>query len=102
MLIHTVLLEPASDTAQAAFDEAMGILDAVAARLPGMVGFHHGPNRDFEKKSQAYTYGFTCLFESQAALEAYAGDVEHQRAGGMLVANCRGGADGIFVSDLEV
>ncbi len=102
MLIHTVLLEPASDTAQAAFDEAMAILEQVASNLPGMIAFHHGPNRDFEKKSQAYPYGFTCMFEDQAALEAYAADPEHQRAGGMLVANCRNGADGIFVSDLEV
>jgi hypothetical protein len=102
MLIHTVLLEPSSDTSQAAFDEAMVILASVAARLPGMVGFHHGPNRDFENKSANYTYGFTCLFDDQNALEAYASDDEHKRAGGMLVANCRGGADGIFVSDLEV
>jgi len=102
MLIHTVLLEPASDHAQAGFDEAMDILATVAERLPGMIAFHHGPNRDFEMKSQAYPYGFTCLFEDKAALEAYAADVEHQRAGAMLVANCRGGAEGIFVSDLEV
>ena len=102
MLIHTVLLEPASDTAQAAFDEAMEILEQVAANLPGMIGFHHGPNRDFERKSQAYSYGFTGLFEDRAALEAYAADPDHQRAGGLLVANCRNGADGIFVSDLEV
>ena len=102
MLIHTVLLDPATDNAQAAFDEAMVILASVAARLPGMIGFHHGPNRDFENKSESYTYGFACLFDDQAALEAYASDAEHKRAGAMLVANCRGGADGIFVSDLEV
>ncbi len=102
MLIHTVLLEPASDAAQSGFDEAMVILETVAARLPGMIAFHHGPNRDFEGKSKSYPYGFTCMFEDRTALEAYAADPEHQRAGGMLVANCMGGADGIFVSDLEV
>lgn len=102
MLIHTVLLSPASDTAQAAFDEAMEILVDVAARLPGMIAFHHGPNRDYERKSQAYTHGFTCHFADKSALEAYAADPDHQRAGAMLVANCAGGADGIFVSDLEV
>jgi hypothetical protein len=102
MLIHTVLLAPATDQSQSAFDDAMAILERVAARLPGMIGFHHGPNRDFEGKSQAYPYGFTCLFADQSALETYASDPEHKRAGGLLVANCAGGADGIFVSDLEV
>ena len=102
MLIHTVLLEPASDTAQAGYDDAMEILAELATRLPGMIAFHHGPNRDFEGKSQAYPYGFTCIFEDEAALAAYASDPDHKRAGAMLVANSRGGAEGIFVSDLEV
>ncbi|MBF9045083.1 Dabb family protein [Rhodobacterales bacterium HKCCE4037] len=102
MLIHTVLLSPAPDAAEGSFAEAMMILEEVADRLPGLSGFVHGPNRDFEGKSQAYPYGFTCLFDDEAAMQAYVDDPEHQRAGAMLVANCAGGADGIFVSDLEV
>lgn len=102
MLIHTVLLCPASGASQAAFDAAMQILEQLAETLPSMVAFHHGPNRDFEAKSQAYTYGFTCHFTDRAALEAYAADPDHRRAGALLVAHCKGGADGIFVSDLAV
>lgn len=102
MLIHTVLLEPASDAAMAPILEAMNILQGLAGVLPGMLAFHHGPNRDFERKSQRYTYGFTCHFADRAALDSYAADPDHQRAGLSLVANCRNGHAGIFVSDLEV
>ena len=80
----------------------MDDLAAVGEKIPGMTGFQHGPNRDFEAKSQDYPYGFICTFTDEAALDAYAADPDHQRAGGMLVANCQGGADGIFVVDLEV
>jgi len=102
MLQHIVLLNPASDAGLATMIDAMDQLAAVADKIPGMTGFQHGPNRDFEAKSQDYPYGFICTFTDQAALEAYANDPDHQRAGGILVANCKGGANGIFVVDLEV
>lgn len=102
MLQHIVLLDPVDQSGLDRIVQAMGILEQVATSIPGMTGFQHGPNRDFEGKSQRYPYGFICTFETRAGLEAYAADPEHQRAGGILVANCRGGHDGIFVADLEI
>jgi hypothetical protein len=100
MLYHMVMLEPAGgmDDIMA----AMEILDGLQGQLDGLIDFKHGPNRDFEQKSERYPYGFLCTFTDKAALDAYAANPTHQRAGGLLVGACKGGADGIFVVDLEV
>lgn len=102
MIHHMVMLEPDGPGAMPAIEQAMAILEVLAPDLPGLVAFSHGPNRDFERKSQRYPYGFLCTFTDKAALDAYAANPDHQRAGGMLVASCKNGADGIFVVDLEV
>ena len=101
MIQHIVLLDPVADPGLDAIAGAMAILAGLPRRLPGFVAFEHGPNRDFEAKSQRYPYGFVCRFQDRAALDAYGADPEHRRAGAMLVAAC-GGADNIFVADLEV
>jgi hypothetical protein len=100
MLIHTVLIEPASPEAEPRIRDACAILAGID--LPGMSGFRHGPNRDFEGKSGRYSYGFSVTFENREAHLAYEAHPDHVRAGGILVENARGGHDGIFVSDLEV
>ncbi|WP_224816226.1 Dabb family protein [Hasllibacter sp. MH4015] len=102
MLLHIVLLDPADDAGLTRIKSTMADLAAVAEKLPGLTRFDHGPNRDFEGKSQRYPYGFCCTFTDRAALEAYAADPDHQAAGAQLVASCKGGANGIFVADLEV
>ncbi|MBL4628293.1 MAG: Dabb family protein [Roseicyclus sp.] len=102
MLYHFVMLEPDGANAMTAIGGAMAILETLPAQIPGLLSFHHGPNRDFEQKSERYPYGFVCTFTDRASLDAYAANPDHQRAGGMLVASCKNGADGIFVADLEV
>jgi len=102
MLIHIVLLEPDGPDGLAQVQDAMPILAQVCEGLPGAWGFTHGPNRDFEGKSQRYAYGFELRFADRDAAHAYAAHPDHVRAGGMLVAACKGGHDGIFVADLEV
>lgn len=102
MLYHLVMLEPEGDGAMDTIRDAMAILEALPAQIEGFTEFRHGPNRDFEQKSERYPYGFLCTFTDNAALDAYVANPDHQRAGGMLVASCKNGADGIFVVDLEV
>ena len=102
MLKHIVLLEPKDDAALQGIKDAMAILDSLPEKLDGVLDFSHGPNLDFEAKSQRYTYGFVLTFSDKAANDAYAADPDHRRAGAMLVASCKGGAEGIFVADLEV
>lgn len=102
MLHHVVMLEPDGEGAMDRIAEAVAILETLPGKIPGFREFHHGPNRDFEGKSQRYPYGLICVFADKAALDAYAADAEHRRAGGLLVAACKGGAEGILVVDLEV
>lgn len=102
MLHHIVLMDPATPEDLRQIEAAMPILARLCADLPGASGFAHGPNRDYEGKSQRYAYGFSVIFEDRNAHLAYERHPDHVRAGGMLVAACAGGADGIFVADLEV
>jgi len=102
MLKHSVYLSLKSDDEMANILAAMEILESLVGEVDGMLDFVHGPNRDFEGKSEAYAYGFITTFTSREAHLAYEVHPEHKRAGGMLVAACKGGHDGIFVTDLEV
>ena len=102
MLIHTVLMDPDGDAGAAQIKAAMPILQQVCDALPGASGFAHGPNLDFEGKSARYTYGFQVCFTDRDAHLCYEAHPDHIRAGGMLVAACTGGHDGIFVVDLSV
>lgn len=102
MLHHIVLMDPDGPEGLARIEAAMPILAGVCDELPGASGFAHGPNRDFEGKSARYAYGFSVVFTDRAAHLAYEAHPDHIRAGGMLVAACRGGHEGIFVADLEV
>ncbi len=102
MLKHIVLLEPADADGLERIKSAMEILETLPGKLPGIVDFYHGPNLDFEAKSERYSYGFVVTFADKAANDAYVDDPDHQRAGGMLVAACKDGHHGIFVADLEV
>jgi len=99
---HIVMMHPDSPEGLEQIKAAMPILEAVCAELPGASGFQHGLNRDYENKSGEYAYGFTVTFTDRDAHLEYERHPEHQRGGGMLVANSKGGADGIFVIDLEV
>lgn len=102
MLYHLVMMEADADGAMDLIAEAVAILETLPGKIVGFTEFRHGPNRDYEAKSQRYPYGFVCSFDDKAALDAYTADPDHQRAGAMLVASCSQGADGIFVVDLEV
>ena len=101
MLHHIVLMEPDGPEGLATIMAAMPILAQVCDAIPGASGFAHGPNRDFEGKSQRYAYGFSVIFADRKAHLAYEGHPDHIRAGGMLVGACAGGHEGIFVADLE-
>ena len=102
MLTHIVLLDPKDTGAYAQIRQAIEILAALPAKIPGMVGLQHGPNLDFEGKSRRYAYGFVVTFVDKAANDAYVAHPDHQHAGAILVAACTGGHDGIFAADLKV
>ena len=101
MLKHCVILQ-VKPGAQAAVGQAMMLLQGLLAKVPGMLDFAHGPNRDYEGLSPGYSYGFVITFADRAAHLAYETHPDHVAAGGVLVASCIGGIKGIFVVDLEV
>lgn len=102
MLKHIVLLDPTDDAALDRIVAAMDILATLPGQIPGVLDFTHGPNLDFEGKSGRYAYGFVLSFADKAANDAYIVHPDHRRAGAILVASCKGGAEGIFVADLAV
>ena len=102
MIRHIVMLNLKGDHDPKELGEVMQGLAALQPQIDGFDTFEHGPNRDFEGKSQDYPDGFICTFRDAAALGVYARDPTHQALGARLVAMCQGGADGIFVVDLEI
>lgn len=101
MIKHCVFLSLKSENEMPAIDDAMVLLAGLADKVDGIMDFSWGPNRDYEAKSQAYQFGFVISFADREALLAYDSHPDHQRAGGALVAACRGGHEGMFVADLE-
>lgn len=102
MILHSVYLRLPQGTDRAELEAVMTGLKQLCKSLLGCAGFQHGPNRDFEGKSQDHPYGFIAQFRDRAALAAYADNPDHQVLGARLVALCEGGADGIVVYDIEV
>ncbi|WP_341368287.1 Dabb family protein [Yoonia sp. BS5-3] len=102
MIRHVVLLDLKAGHDAPELVSVMQGLAELSRDLEGLTGFDHGPNRDFEQKSANFGYGFICTFTDHAALQRYAGDTRHQALGARLVALCKGGADGIFVADIEI
>ncbi|MEL6609522.1 MAG: Dabb family protein [Pseudomonadota bacterium] len=102
MILHVVMLRLRADPDRAELSDVMAGLAALVDRIPGFVGFEHGPNIDAEHKSPDFPYGFVCRFASADALAAYAANPTHQGLGARLVALCDGGGDGIMVYDLSL
>ena len=102
MIQHIVMLSLKDDLRPAVLQDVMGGLAALRDQITGFTAFHHGPNKDFEAKSQDYPYGFVCTFADTGALQTYADHPDHKLLGARLVALCNGGGDGIWVADIEV
>ncbi|TWI86005.1 stress responsive alpha/beta barrel protein [Roseibium hamelinense] len=101
MIKHCVFLSLADPADLSVLDEPMQLLESLGQSVPGMIGFVHGPNKDFENKTPNHQYGFVCTFNDREAHLAYEKHPVHQKAGGMLIAACAGGYEGILVADIE-
>lgn len=101
MIRHIVMLRLPPDHDTAELRDIMQGLKGLQASQPGMTGFEHGQNLDFENKLPDYPYGFICSFTDPEAVQAYAADPTHKELGQRLVALC-GGSAGILVIDLNV
>ena len=100
MIQHIVMLNLADGYDPVELEDVMAGLSSL--EIDGFTAFAHGPNRDFEQKTQEYPYGFICTFSDEATLQKYAKDPDHKALGARLVALCTNGADGIMVMDLDL
>ena len=101
MIQHVVAVSLRAAAQEDALHDIMDGLEALMPEIPGFTAFQHGPNRDFERLSQRYSYGFVCTFTDKTALDAYASDPRHKALGARLISLCEPGPGGIMVLDLE-
>ena len=82
--------------------ELFNEIDALKARIPGMLAVHIGINVSPEDgMDKGFSNGFMVDFADSFARDAYLEDSEHKQTGGRLVAAAEGGIAGILVYDLE-
>lgn len=75
---HNVFFKFKSDTTQAQIDHLTTELINLKTVIPGIQSFTYGPNNSSEGFTQGYEYGFTMIFESVAARDAYLPHPAHQ------------------------
>jgi len=103
MIRHCVFIRFHSDLADAQKLEIFTDIEALKPLVPGFLAAHIGVNVSPETgMDKGYSEGFIIDFADAAARDAYLTHPEHQRVGGRIVAAAQGGADGIFVYDIEV
>lgn len=102
MIRHCVFLRfrPAVDRAERA--ALYADLAALRAELPGMLSFWAGPNASPEGLGKGFDEGFVADFRDVPARDAYLDHPAHRAIGARIAAATEGGADGIFVFDLEI
>ncbi len=103
MIRHIVALRfrkgtPAA-TKQALYDD----LAALRGRIDGILDFRSFANISVETPLvRGFDDVFWFDFRDTATRDAYLADTVHQAIGAMIVAELEGGADGVFVADVEL
>ncbi|WP_102108085.1 Dabb family protein [Oceaniglobus roseus] len=103
MIRHLVHLRFRDDvdaaTKQALYDRLAGL----GARIDGIADFRHRRNVSVETPLvRGFLDMFWFDFRDLAVRDAYLVDEVHQAIGGDIVACLDGGAEGVFVCDIEV
>jgi Stress responsive A/B Barrel Domain len=76
-------------------------LEALAAKIDGIIAISAGPDNSPEGLQRHHTHGFTVDFCDAKARDAYLPHPEHQKVGEMIVAAAEGGIEGVTVLDWE-
>lgn len=101
MIEHIVVMRLRPDHDPDEYAAVIEGLDDLIARLPGVLRFKAGPNRDYEKLSVGYDAGFVVTFSDFKSLNRYANHSEHKALAARLVDLCLGGVTGLMVFDLD-
>jgi Stress responsive A/B Barrel Domain len=93
-VVHCVFLKlkPSAD-AELIMKELAGLQTLV----PGLVSFSGGANSSAEGLSRGFSHGFTMIFDSAAARDAYLPHIEHERVKQLVIAAIE--PDGVCVVD---
>lgn len=103
MIRHIVALRFAPDVAAETKAALYADLAALAGHIEGILAFRSFANISVEL---ALARGFNDLFwfdfRDLGVRDTYLADPAHQAIGAQLVARTAGGADGVFVMDVEI
>ena len=103
MIRHLVHLrfrdDLAEETKQALYDRLAGL----SGHIEGVLDFQHRKNTSVETPLvRDFLDMFWVDFRDAAVRDVYLADQVHQAIGGDIVACLEGGADGVFVCDIEL
>jgi quinol monooxygenase YgiN len=102
MIRHIVLIRFRPDVDKDAIAAIFADLQAIKAKLPGVLSITAGRSDSPERIERGYMHGFVVDFTDWDALAAYQDHPDHRRVGAALVDHALGGIDGILVFDLPV
>lgn len=103
MVRHLVFLNFRNDVTRADRDAIMRDLASLQGEIDGIEDFRARQNISPETP---FIHGLTEMFwfdfRDEAARDAYLANETHKAIGGRIMAGLEGGADGIFVCDVEL
>ncbi|WP_170783534.1 Dabb family protein [Ruegeria lacuscaerulensis] len=99
-LVHLRFTDTVSEgEKQALYDD----LAALSGHIDGILDFQHRKNISVETPLvRGFNDMFWFDFRDISVRDAYLVDPTHQEIGGRIVAKLEGGADGVFVCDIEM
>lgn len=102
MIRHCVFIRFKTDTSSVEKNAIYADIAALKAHIPGLLAVHAGANVSPETgMDKGYGDGFIVDFANAHARDAYLEDAEHAKVGARIIAASIGGANGIFVFDIE-
>lgn len=103
MIRHLVHLRFAKDTSEADKQALYHQLASLSGHIGGIIDFQHRTNVSVETPLvRCFDDMFWFDFTDETVRNAYLEDSVHQAIGAEIVSRLEGGADGVFVCDIEV
>ena len=103
MIRHLVHLRFAVDTSEADKQALYSRLADLAQHIDGILDFQHRTNISVEiPLVRGFNDMFWFDYADKTVRDTYLEDSVHQTIGAQIVARLEGGADGVFVCDVEV
>jgi hypothetical protein len=85
MVRHIALFQFKEEITQHEIDECFEALKGMQGRIPGIVGFEHGPYQSDEGLNEGFTHGFIMTFDSPQSRDAYLPHPIHEEVKNIVV-----------------